>query len=228
MMRVEELTNRVIKFKIVTMKKLAISLIFIISLFLLPSISLAQTSTPTQTPQEKRLENQGRLKAQKDALQNKREDLKFRLEEKKATREAKLSEVRRNRIRTHWEKLNRRLLAVMDRLEKLIERIESRLAKLETTNPNADTNKIKADLEEAKQKLSDLKEKLDLSNASFEEVITSDDLKGAFEEVRETIQEIKLGLIEVHRILVHVIGDIKGLRVGQLTVTPRLTLTPEP
>jgi hypothetical protein len=38
---------------------------------------------------------------------------------------------------------------------------------------------------------------------------------------------IKDALIEVHRILVHVIGDIKGLRVGT-TKSPFPTPTPSP
>jgi hypothetical protein len=72
-----------------------------------------------------------------------------------------------------------------------------------------------------------------------ESFLDNDDPKTAFAEVREIIQQIKVNLIEVHRTLVHVIGDIKGLRVGtevkpspspepSPVVTPEPTETPTP
>ena len=45
-------------------------------------------------------------------------------------------------------------------------------------------------------------------------MLENDDPKEAFLVIKNTIKEIKSDLVEVHQLLVHLIGDIKGLRVG--------------
>ena len=141
---------------------------------------------------------------------------------KKAEIKAKLTEKRQQLIRQFFFRMVKRLGAAITRLEKLILRIESRLAKLESQGE--DVSKIKIEVADAKTKLVKTKEDLELAKTKLEDVLISEDPKAAFAEVKNLIKGVKTQLIEVHRILVHVIGDIKGLHVGQ--ITPKPTPTP--
>ncbi|MFZ5365703.1 MAG: hypothetical protein ACOZBZ_00235 [Patescibacteria group bacterium] len=139
---------------------------------------------------------------------------------KKAEIKARLTEKRQQFIRQFFNQMVKRLEAAIARLEKLISRIESRLAKLESQGE--DVSKIKTEVADAKTKLAKAKADLEKAKNKLETVLASDDPKAAFGEVRTLIKGVKSQLIEVHRILVHVIGDIKGLRVGQITPTPTI------
>ena len=46
-------------------------------------------------------------------------------------------------------------------------------------------------------------------------IIESETPKEGFVEVKEMVGEIRESLVGVHQILVKIIGDIKGLRVGE-------------
>ncbi len=133
-------------------------------------------------------------------------------EERRATREARITERRKVRITAFFGRLTKRLQALIERLNTLIGRIESRLEKIAQENEEIDTTSIVADLQKAKDLLAETE--ATLSVLDVEIFLGSDDPKTAFAEVRERIQEIKLNLVEIHRILVHLIGDLKGLRVG--------------
>lgn len=136
-----------------------------------------------------------------------REQVQVRNEERRATRE---------RIRNFFNRLVKRLEAAIVRLERLITRIESRIAKIEAADEDIDTSPITEQVNEAKAKLEGAETELQEVKDVFESLLTSDDPKEDFETVREKIMNIKEDLIEIHRILVHVVGDIKGLRVGPL------------
>ncbi len=138
----------------------------------------------------------------------------------KATVEAKITLLRRERIRSHWGRMITRIEAVIARLETLIERMERRIAIIETGDEDIDTASAKADVVQAKTLLAEAKADFEAAKDEIEDVIESPDPKAAFGQVIETIREIKSNLVEVHRLLVHAIGDIKGLRVGTPTVTP--------
>lgn len=139
---------------------------------------------------------------------------------------AKLTERRQQLIRQFFTRMVKRLEAAITRLEKLISRIESRLSKLESQGE--DVSKIKTEVADAKTKLDKAKTDLEEAKTKLETVLESEDPKAAFAEVKNLIKGVKTQLIEVHRILVHVIGDIKGLRVGQITPKPTPTPTAIP
>ncbi len=139
---------------------------------------------------------------------------------------AKLTEKRQRLIRQFFTRMVKRLEAAITRLEKLISRIESRLAKLESQGE--DVSKIKTEIEDAKTKLTGTKADLEEAKTKLETVLESEDPKAAFAEVKNLIKGVKTQLIGVHRILVHVIGEIKGLRVGQITPKPTPTPTAIP
>ena len=108
----------------------------------------------------------------------------------------------------------------MARLEKLIGRIERRIAVIESSNEDLDTTQPQADIAEAKALLDESQTSLQAAQDDIEAVIGNPDPKAAFKQVIDTIGGIKKNLVEIHRLLVQAIGDIKGLRVGTPTETP--------
>lgn len=201
------------------MKKLLISITVFILLIITSSNAFALYPRPSRavTPSATREGALERIEIRKELKEQKLQEIQERIQEKKATIAARLAETRKERVRFFFGRLNRRLEAAIDRLEILIERIESRVAIIEEEDEDEDidTSSIKGKLEEAKALLDEARASLAAAESSLENALSSDDPMGAFAIIRETIQEIKNDLIEVHRILVHVIGDIKGLRVGQ-------------
>lgn len=192
-------------------------------LFFPPAV-LAQTSNPYLYTQSQGQEFRKSLEERKPTLQQMKENLKERIEQKRATQEARLSQIRQERIRFFWQRLRGRLLATIERLEKLIARIESRLAKIKSANPNDNTSKVEAAIKQAKISLQQQKDKIVEADEEVEELLGSNDPKEAFKKVRKTVGEIKLALIQIHRKLVQIIRDIKGLRVGQTDNKPTTTL----
>lgn len=141
-------------------------------------------------------------------------------EVRKATATARIASIRRERIRAHWARMVTRIETMIARLEKLIERMERRIAIIESADEDIDTTQPAADIGEAKDLLGEVQANLQAAKDDIEEVVGSPDPKATFQEVIDSIQTIKKDLIEVHRLLVHAIGEIKGLRVGTQTPTP--------
>jgi len=150
--------------------------------------------------------------------------IRERLEEHRATMAAKLAEHRQERIRAFFGFLTRRMEAAINRLERLISRMESRLAKIEEENSEIDTTSIREEINQAKDKLADASAALSTAKTSLEDILNADDPKTAFTTVRDLLKGIKEQLKEVHQILVKVIGEMRGLRVGQVKTSP----TPSP
>lgn len=143
---------------------------------------------------------------------------------KKAEIKARLTERRQRLIQAFFDRMVKRLEAAIARLEKLISRIQSRLDKIEAEG--IDVSAIQEDINRATSKLNEAKADLATAQASIEEMLSAEDPKAAFANVRTAIRAVKNDLIEVHRILVHLIGDIRGLRVGQEEGQPMGTPAP--
>lgn len=154
-----------------------------------------------------------------------REQLRTIFVEKKASHEAKLASVRRERIRHFWGHMITRIEATIGRLERLIEKMEQRIAKIKESGENIDTSTAEGDIQKAKTLLSGTKTDLAEAKTLIEQVIQSEEPKKAFGEVIDKVHGIKKNLIEIHRLLVHAIGNIKGLRVGHESPTPTPTPT---
>lgn len=157
----------------------------LITLVLTPQV-LAETVTPSSRPNPKR------------------QEIRVKIEEKKAERLEKLSAIKRERIMNYSNKMIVRLEATVERLEKLITRIEKR-----------DVSEIKTSLNEAKQKLTLIKSNVATLKDSLNNMTTVEDPKAEFEKVREALKGIQNDFKEVHSKLVKLVGDIKGLRVGE-------------
>ena len=134
----------------------------------------------------------------------------------------KISTLRRERVRTFWGRMVTRIEAMITRLGTLIDRMERRIAVIEASGEELDIAEAKADVAEAKGLLATAKVSLETVKDDIEEVIGSAEPKEALQEVITSIQGIKKNLLEIHRLLVQAIGEIKGLRVA----TPTPTLTP--
>lgn len=175
------------------------------------SPSLGKPTLMGTKPGEVRLE---KLEQFRDQLRLRREAIREQIQERRVTIRARISEVRKERIRHIFNRLIKRFEAAITRLEKLISRIESRLDKIEAANEDIDTSSIRDELDKAKDSLASAKTAIAEAKASLEDILSSEDPREAFGVVRDLIKEIKTELVEVHRILVHVIGNIRGLRVG--------------
>ena len=175
----------------------------------------AQYTATFSTEIDKKTEIQQRIEERKQLLETKREEIRNKIQIRKATVSAKLQEKRKVRIRQYFNNMVSRLDAVINRLEKLISRIEGRLEKIEGQDEEIDTSLVHGDLEEAKALLDQAKADLEAAKAELETFLDADDPKSAFQAIRSTIKDVTKNLKEVHNILVHVIGDIKGLRIGQ-------------
>ncbi len=180
------------------MKKLLVTATFVFIFFSQPLISFAQTAAPSRTPKGVQV----------------RQEVKLRIAEEKTEREAKLSEQRKARITAFFERMMKRFEAAIERLELLIDRIQARINKIEEENSDADTSSQQGQLDGAKSKLDDAKGKIQTLKDEFDTFLNSDDPKIVFKEVGDNVRDLKQDLVEIHRILVQIIGDIKGLRIG--------------
>jgi len=140
-------------------------------------------------------------------------------EGKVATIAGKLDARKKEIIKNYFGLMIRRSEAAINRLSKIIVRIESRIGKIEETD-----KKIK--LTVAKQQLAKAKESLNQNGLQIKEIQTQmatimeeDSTKESFAEVKTMINDLKKSLLETRKILTKIIGDIKGLKVGQ-TATP--------
>ena len=209
-------------------------LISTLTFLLLSSFSVTVSAQPFGDSSQKRADIQQMIEEKKAENEQKRLGIQNRIEEKKASHSARLTALRQERLRFFYSQMSRRIDALIDRLDILIIRIESRIAKL--NEEGADTSEVEAEVESAKVILSDTLELKEEADVMFEEIISSEDPKEAFSQLRNLVGNIKLNLIDVHRILVKTIGNIKGLRVGNTpqegcdeipTVTPSPTPVPE-
>lgn len=179
-------------------KLVILSFLLTLALVVPTSSVYAQTATPKPTTRGEQVR-----KAVKTGIAQARVEKKLVLEEKK-----------QNLIKSYFEKMMDRFDAAIKRVEKLITRIESRIEKIEVENPTTDLTEVKEELADAKDELTKLITEAEAVKSDFEEVLISDEPKVVFKEVITQTRVLKKDLAEIHVTLVKVIGDIKGLRVG--------------
>jgi DNA repair exonuclease SbcCD ATPase subunit len=202
-------------------KFLLITLLLIASttiVFAKPASVKSLTPPGTLKQEEVRKEIQERKEERIELFEQKREELQQRIQEHKATSAAKLQVRNQVRAKEYFGRIETRFEATIQRLETLIERIEARLAIYKESDPDLDLTDIQMQIDEAKTLLTQTSADIQATSDSLDDVLDNDNPKDAFSVIRESISEAKTNLIKVHSILVHVIGDIKGLRVGNTTV----------
>ena len=121
-------------------------------------------------------------------------------------RKEKITETRKSNATKFFNNMIERLQAAEDRLNKILERIESRIAKIKSENPTKDLTKVDADIAKVKTLLANTQAKIDALKATPVE---------SLKNVKENTSAIKKDLQEIRRMLSKIIGDIKGLRVGE-------------
>lgn len=151
--------------------------------------------------------------------EEKREEIRLKIEERTATREAakeelraKLAEKAQNRIQTLFGRVAARIESAINRLDTLIERMETRLAIF--AEEGESVGDIQNEIDSAKALLADAEDSLAVAEAGWEDVVPSEDPKAGYTYIKNAVKDIKSSLVDVHSILVQVIGDMKGLRVG--------------
>lgn len=138
--------------------------------------------------------------------------------DKIATREGetgKSSDERHLKLANLFDVMLKRYDAAVLRLTTLIQRIESRVAIIKATNPGTDMAGIETQIKTAKDELDLVPPKINTLKADFDTLLASSTPKVLFKNILDEAKIIKTDLQGVHKILVHVIGDIKGLRVGE-------------
>ena len=209
------------------MKKIVFCVFSLLFLFAISFPAIAVQGTPSAVSNREEVRNEATSGAgvgTNQSLQEEaREELRENSQEKMATVQARLTERKREIVQSHFNRVFRRFTAAINRLNILIDRIESRLLKIEEVDNTLDTEKIKTEIESSKEKLNQAATTLENIKADMEQLIESETPKDVFTQVKNSIVQVREILIEVHQTLVKVIGDIKGLRVGE-TSTPSATM----
>ncbi len=177
--------------------------ILAVTLFLInPNLVCAEDSTSSPKPFVQR-------------VQTAREEIKERSATREAERKERLDNLRKSIVTNFFDNMIKRLQAAEDRLNKILTRIESRVAKIKLENPSKDLTKVDADIALVKTKLADTQTKINTTKTDFDAMIASTAPKELFKTVKDDISAIKKDLQDIRRMLSQIIGEIKGLRVGE-------------
>lgn len=196
------------------MRYLIITIAFLIVIFS-PKDIAAQINNGNPVPLNVRTLVEERIERNEE----KREAIRLKIEEKIATREAakeqlkaKLEEKAQNRIRSLFGKISTRMESAISRLYTLIGRMEARLTIFEEEGESIED--IQGKINSARELLESAEESLATANTGLEAVVGSEDPRAGYIYIKDAVKDIKSTLVDAHSILVQVIGDMKGLRVG--------------
>jgi len=155
----------------------------------------------SQVVRERKLENKER-----------RLEIKARNAERKEEREAAMDEKRQERVAAFYQKLEVRVSAFIERLTVLSERILTRLETLAEEGESVAT--LTAEVASAQELIAEAESLLADLKTTQQDFLESEDPKAFYPTIRESVGAIKDSLKDAHSILVKVITQIKGLRVG--------------
>ena len=185
-------------------------LIIVAVLLLLPSVVIAkQSGSPKPSPINVGQVVRQRAQNASELTQEMKDQIR---EQHKEQIQAKLTERRQNRIRTFYGRLNTRIDAAADRLQILSERIETRLGVLE--GEGEDTTALETKVDNAQALIGNAQGLATELETMMEEMIEAEDPKSFMPTLKDSVKEIKDILKDAHSILVEVITEIKGLRIG--------------
>lgn len=214
------------------MKKLLVAIPFFL-LLIIPSFVLADDDTNVDVTTndasvEVTVRNQVNTTESarqeiRQQIRSDREEMRQEMEQKREEIREKISTARKLRINNFFDRSVARVEALITRLENLISRMESRIAKIKEADPTADTSSAEEDIAEAKTKIAEAKDKLAEAQTELETTLESDTPREEFKAVIELFQGIRSDLQDVHTLLTHAIGELKGLRIG----TTKVDSTPD-
>jgi macrodomain Ter protein organizer (MatP/YcbG family) len=135
-------------------------------------------------------------------------------EEKREMISSKLEEAKVQRIRARYGRLLNLFNAHLERLATLADRVESRLDQIDENEEDIDTDELREMLEDAREKIALAQEEVQTLKDSFEELVMSENPGEAYAPVKDLVLEMKGTLKEIRMILVEIVTQIKGLRIG--------------
>lgn len=141
-------------------------------------------------------------------LQERRAEIEQRWEERKV----RLTDARKERIRTHIQKMVEHVKAVIARLASLADKVEVRITKL--ADEGIDVSVARGLLTTARTKIADAEAAFDRAKAVLEAGVNAENPGKAFEEARVIFAEVKTALREAHKALVDAIVSVKGRSTG--------------
>ncbi|MCX6725830.1 MAG: hypothetical protein NT052_00735 [Candidatus Shapirobacteria bacterium] len=143
-------------------------------------------------------------------------------EEKVASIAGRLDVRKKEVIKNYFHLITTRIEAAINRLNKLVIRIESRIAKIEKSDKKIKVSSSKQQLIQAKENLASASAQLKEIENQMDIVIESNTPNEDFKKIKNMVTSLKKNLIETQKILTKVIGEIKGLQVGQTATTSAL------
>ena len=186
------------------MKKL-VAVVLVASFFVfVPLVHAEDNSTPSGSP---------RPFIQK--IRDVREDIKENIATREGQRKTNIAALRKDIVTNFFNLMFGRFEAAQDRLSKILARIESRVAKIKSADPSKDLTAIDAEVASVKTALSDNQTKIDTLKTDFNNAIASTTPKERFKTVFGDISVVKRNLENIRKSLSKIIGDIKGLHVGE-------------
>lgn len=183
------------------MKKV-FSLVLVASFLLVPNIVSAQDSVDSR-------------KTFIQKTQTTRQEVKESLASREGEKKENTGEIRKSVIKNFFVNMIRRFEAAVERLNQILARIESRVAKIKSENPSIDLARIDSQIASVKTDLGNTQVKIDTLKSDFDKAIISTNPGESFKAIKEDTTEIKKDLENIKRNLSKIIGEIKGLRVGQ-------------
>ncbi len=148
-------------------------------------------------------------------LQNVRQEFKEKSATREGERKEKMDDLRKSIVSNFFNIMLKRLQSAQDRLTKIMTRIETRVVKIKSEDPSKDLTKVDAEIASTKDDLLDNQAKIDTLKTDFDAMITSTSPRELFKNVKVDIKDVKDGLQNIRRSLSQIIGDIKGLHVGE-------------
>lgn len=146
-------------------------------------------------------------------------------EEIKSQAKSRLTEIKKRSIRVYFAFMLRRFKAAISRMKTLLVRIQSRLEKIKTEDSEIDTIAVEDKIKQIQLDIDTSEQLLKEAESSIEAVLTNEDPKTAFGPLKEKMKKIKNDLVNIRQELVKLIGEIKGLRVGQNESLPTVLPT---
>ena len=204
------------------MKRLLTSLIFFLTLLVLPvgvsaqggpneanDVSTAEvSSTPKPKPGQVWKENRAEVKELRSEIKTQVQELKQNRQQLKQ----QLTEAKKYRVRTYHGRLKARFEAAIKRLNTLSERILARLDIL--AEGGEDVSSLKTSVSQAQGIIDNAESLLPDLETLINEMAEAENPKDYLPTVKDAATKIKDSLKEAHSILVQVVTEIKGLRVG--------------
>lgn len=186
------------------MKKL-IAVVLVTSFFVfVPLVHAEDNSTPSGSPRPF-------IQRVRDV----RQDIKENIASREGQRQTNIAALRKDIVTNFFNMMLGRFEAAQDRLTKILTRIESRVAKIKSADPSKDLTPVDSEIASVKTALADNQTKIDTLKTDFDSAIASTTPKERFKTVFGDISTIKRDLESIRKSLSKIIGDIKGLHVGE-------------